>query len=134
MNANIRIWRLRRCSRLFVDVTEVSEVAGAGGGVGVGGVVAAARDSTNSKARGAIAGAGDVAVDTQDTRAAALAFLVASSMLFLASLNFISTFPNSAFNKRSCVSIDSFSAAALEFFDFRFDGAFPEVPVAAEAF
>ena len=112
---------------MLVDVVEVSIAVGAAGGATVGGVVADAGASANAKACGAAVGAGDVAVDTDDTRAAALAFLVASSMLFLASLNFTSTFPNSAFNKRNCVSIDSF-------FDFRFDWVFPEVPVAVTVF
>ena len=75
----------------------------------------------------------DDAATTSGVALVDTALLVASIMLFLASLNLISTFPNSAFNSRNCVSIDSFSAAALALLPFFLDVDLPEGAVVAAA-
>ena len=84
--------------------------------------------------------AGCAGIDVAGAAAAAsvaaladMASLVASTMLFLASLNCISIFPNSAFISRNCVSIDSFSAAALVLLPFLFDVTLPCGTVVAAA-
>ena len=134
MNANIRVWRLRSCSISFVGVviaTGGAETVAFDENAGVKGTVCTVVDAVVG---GAGFGVNDAVPRTSGVILVDAAFLVASSMLFLASLNLISTFPSSAFNKRSCVSIDSFSAAALALFVFLFDVDFPDgAPVGGAA-
>ena len=133
MNANIRVWRLRSCSISFVGV-----VIATGGAETVAfdekaGVKATVCTVVDAVVGGVEFGVVDAVPRTSGVILVDAAFLVASSMLFLASLNLISTFPSSAFNKRSCVSIDSFSAAALALFAFFFDADLPDGAVVVAA-
>ena len=97
---------------------------------GVNGAVCAVADVIVG---GVELGATDVVTRNSGAVLVDSAFLVASTMHFLASLNFISTFPSSAFNNRSCVSIDSLSAAALALFAFFLDADLPEAAVVVAA-
>ena len=133
VNANIRVWSVTSCSISFIGV--VTAVGGAEvvafSEKGVeNGVVCADVDAVVG---GATFGVVGVVAQTSGVVLVDAAFLVASIMLFLASLNCISTFPISAFNKRNCVSIDSFSAAALALFAFFFDADFPDGAVVVAA-